>query len=69
MNIPTVCLASQLMNEIEHVIFTIDVTPFTVAVVRISLLVSDHGLLGVEMLEAIGVGALDLHLESREMVG
>lgn len=49
------------MDEVEHVIITIDITSLAVTMIRISLLVGDHGLLGIEMLEAIGVSALDLH--------
>lgn len=56
------------MNEIEHVILTIDVAPYTVTVVGVFLLVGNHGLFAGEMLEAVGVSTLDLHLVSNGVV-
>lgn len=54
------------MNEIEHVILTIDVASCTVTVIGVFLLVGDHGLFADEMLKAVGVSTLDLHLGRME---
>jgi len=47
-----------------HVIFAVDITEFAIAVIGIFLLVCDHSTLGTEVLEAVLVGTLDLHLDS-----
>jgi len=49
-----------------HVIFAVDITELAVAVSRVFRLVCNHSILGVEVLEAIFVGTLDLHLEGEE---
>lgn len=51
------------MDEIEHVILTVNVASLTVTMIGVFLLVSDHGISAREMFEAVLVGAFDLHLE------
>ncbi len=51
------------MDEQAHVIFTVDIAESAVCVVGILFLVSYHGILRGEVLEAVFECALDLHLE------
>jgi hypothetical protein len=62
------CRASQLMNKVEHVILTVDIASFTVAVIGVFFLVGDHCICAREMLEAVLVGAFDLHLVQKGMI-
>lgn len=56
------------MNKIEHVILTVDIASFAVAVIGVLFLVGDHGIFAREMLEAVLVGAFDLHLVKKGKV-
>ena len=55
---------SKLVDEEIQVIFTVDITEFAIAMSRVFLLVCDHSTLGTEVLVAVLVGTLDLHLDS-----
>jgi hypothetical protein len=55
---------SKLVDEEMHVIFAVDITEFAIVVIRIFLLMYDHRTVGFEVLEALLVGTLDLHLDN-----
>ena len=60
-------IALHLVDHVTHIIITIDIAFATVRVLRVLLLVFDHRSFRVEVLVAHGIGASDLHDESRSI--